>query len=1693
MIDGLSLLVGQVAASHVLRMLKAVSNTEKPAVRVSGFSEPEIPALVSGLAGHTLPNRTESLRVFVGSQTPIPDVPPSRLLQPNQTLTDCRNNEMGPWGLVLVQVTEQSDQQGLNQMFHISDGELLLPPSDPEAKVRLDDMTRIAWRNRSNLTVPTDLATVVRLVYASIAATNPPALRSWARFVDSIVTETSGHGPVTRHQVQDAVSRCLTDLNLFPDDLLFSAANIESRRLLRNVRLADLRNPAGREVRDGELRDRIVRTELVDEDGRLLGPRESEDLKILMKSVADGELGKRSQIQLRLWEQLFRESRPKEGLGDAVYHWFAESRSNMLEAFQELAVQQELNDGDSTAADRLIAADPSLGTTSLFQALPALLRRRVERLASKRRTWGDPLQAILSGLHASRDEIGDHEDQRQALQLKVEGSAGLPAHSSMLFALLYGPLLSDVEQSSEDGLGFTLDVDPILSQYGRLRPPDRTPVGQGENDDEDVNLWKPLDLVLSTDSRVISRFRWAPADAPGIVAFGRLIQEHRGTGPLVTETVTDLFVKALESPQDLSSSPAPLAEGSVHAAGWLERRKIDLNRWAEFGLVADELIDYANAYAEVAGRAWLELIPTGAPLGALNDFLDIDMASSSNGSIMLATHPIRLRWFGEHLRHMRTAIRQALDGSLHLNESNEDLYFRWLRRVSPHKQPPFVAATGQLSLATKESNLHEEYRPLRYDQQGKSQWAGTLDVESTDEIVDVTVKYLNEYPHKRDGLAVLLLIPSGDTEFPRSFAQRLTSRDPSATIRLHISCPQSSHERMAAALRDFETFGDRRRMLMPTFRLMLHDWSDESRFPLQPLLDAQIDIAIAPNLFGAKSTVIQQTRKSDRASESPFDPWVDRPTHQEDRDLNEAAGLAVQQVMLPRDPDQMLQAWSTLNVRRERNQPVGDNPENLDYVMMQVAFAEHLEIFTDLHEVAHWVITLDPFIGREQFDAVEHGPEVIVVKEGVGKNEAYTLVVSSDAGKRHVINRLAKRIRHDLRLAGDDDEAHAIAARLYSVSRNVAPGIVLRALGLGRSVEEIIGLVVARYVVENEFPIRPGTSGLQWWIGLDDYLTWFGGANRQRADLLRVLITEDDESIDVSFQVIESKFRSSEILGTADNQVRSTIDLVGSAFGRPGDDGKDPPADRRFWLQELATALSQTPKRLNQLSPSDLPSLRSFGTPEMTVKRVESALSSGDFTVSEIRGIVCSTILKDGPKFQRTVTPGRFDLIRTYQSGIADILGDVRSLAAPGQRPPLSQLVAADATAEDSRTDPNTRGDQTSDSSRSVIRGDPPVLSDKPSLVEDVRKDLVRPDDQARQSGPERGMTNAELDDMYQVALNTFAQHGISVETPGVDRYTEGPGFVQLRFVPDPGVKAKSLYNLSDELKLALKLPAQYDLRAYADLGSVVFEVPKTDDQRYTVNATDIWSRAEWPRDSLYAPIGEDISGDVVGIDFSSSDTPHLLIAGTTGSGKSVALETILRGLCRTYPPEDLELHLIDPKGTELTEFEDEPHLVGQIGIDAEDAISILADAVDEMQRRYALFRVVKGVRSIEDYRRADSELERLPWRVLVLDEYADLTADLDDKKAIEGLLKRLAAKARAAGIHLIVATQKPSAQVIGTVIRSNLPAQLALRVKSHQDSQVIIDQTGAEALAGKGDAFLRTEKGITRVQCAIASEDLTG
>ncbi|MBL8160100.1 DNA translocase FtsK [Candidatus Saccharibacteria bacterium] len=336
-----------------------------------------------------------------------------------------------------------------------------------------------------------------------------------------------------------------------------------------------------------------------------------------------------------------------------------------------------------------------------------------------------------------------------------------------------------------------------------------------------------------------------------------------------------------------------------------------------------------------------------------------------------------------------------------------------------------------------------------------------------------------------------------------------------------------------------------------------------------------------------------------------------------------------------------------------------------------------------------------------------------------------------------------------------------------------------------------------------------------------------------------------------------------------------------------------------------------------------------------------------------------------------------------------------------------------------------------------------------------------------------------------QIIQDTLAEFNINVEMEGANI---GPKVTQYTLKPPAGVKLTRITQL--ETNIALNLAAQA-IRIEAPIPgqrAVGIEVPniKAADVRLSgILNSKAWTGGTQP---LAFAVGKDIAGEAVVGELNKM--PHLLIAGQTGSGKSVMINTLLTSLLYRNSPAEMKLILVDPKQVEMAPYEDIPHLLTPVITQPEKCISALKWAVNEMERRYSLLaeEKVRDIKSYNERQRADGET--MPYIVIVIDELADLM--MLAARDVEALIVRLAQKARAVGIHLVLATQRPSVDVITGLIKANVPARIAFTVASQIDSRTILDQMGAEKLLGQGDMLMLTPSMSKprRIQGAWVTDD---
>jgi S-DNA-T family DNA segregation ATPase FtsK/SpoIIIE len=347
---------------------------------------------------------------------------------------------------------------------------------------------------------------------------------------------------------------------------------------------------------------------------------------------------------------------------------------------------------------------------------------------------------------------------------------------------------------------------------------------------------------------------------------------------------------------------------------------------------------------------------------------------------------------------------------------------------------------------------------------------------------------------------------------------------------------------------------------------------------------------------------------------------------------------------------------------------------------------------------------------------------------------------------------------------------------------------------------------------------------------------------------------------------------------------------------------------------------------------------------------------------------------------------------------------------------------------------------------------------------------------------PTRVAFSSDHDALAARVVEAFASFKLAVEAAGS---FEGPQLVRLRLKPGSGVKVASLANRADDLQVALALDAPPLVKA--GKGFVTIDLPRASPQ--TCLLKDVLTR-DLPgllQSPVAFPVGVGVEGEPIVADLADPNTCHALVAGATGSGKSEWLKSLVAAIASRSGPDSVRFALVDPKILTFSGTAGSPYLWRPLATTLEEASAILEAAVDEMEARYRKLDG-EGFANLAERRRAGRT--DLPYLVLVFDEFADLIlAGGEEKKTFETLIKRIAGKGRAAGVHLVLATQRPDRNVVTGLVKANLPLKICLKVANAANAQIVLDEAGAENLFGRGDLLCDLGKGPIRAQGVLVSQ----
>jgi S-DNA-T family DNA segregation ATPase FtsK/SpoIIIE len=775
----------------------------------------------------------------------------------------------------------------------------------------------------------------------------------------------------------------------------------------------------------------------------------------------------------------------------------------------------------------------------------------------------------------------------------------------------------------------------------------------------------------------------------------------------------------------------------------------------------------------------------------------------------------------------------------------------------------------------------------------------------------------------------------------------------------------------------------------------------------------------------------------------------------------------------------------------------------------------------DAHDLAEWVATYDELLDKRQ---LQHNG-ITVVRYRRGSTNGRNMIVSSTSELR-LLGVLVRRRLDELNLQLDEAELQATVDKAKRDALSVSGDIVLRAAKRGISAGEMIGLVLSRHLLAEEFKAAAaGGRVLTAYFLLDDYASWLSQPESRIADILALNVEEQEDVVRVVISIVESKYVAADGLAKArrdsKDQLLATLGMFREAlFGDPGR------LDRDVWLARLADMLidADIPPGMTglmergraKLREGDVEiSLRGYSHVYVHTSDAGSTSAYDQELLEESNGVKAWQEVFDRPDLRKLAEAyakgaGGFDArarlgfhrpweghgfkrpaprvpwlaaMGQLASGEADTdVEDVPTFADAVAATPASNPAHGHAAPTQSPAQAGAAPPASTSSSASA-----PVANMGVALSELVASKFAG----GSQSDVEREEWAQDVTKKLKAALNSYGLQAAILGT----RLT--PNGCLVRLAGSDRLRVEDIENKRTQL---LTTHAINLVTVQPKPGEIVVTVAGS--KRQAVSLWELWSRRELNRNAAGINTSfllglQEINGALLylnlGTEFGglSSHEPHSLVAGATGSGKSVLIQALLLDIAATNPKDLAQIILIDPKmGVDYAPLADLPHMREEIVTTKEKASEVLEALVQEMEDRYRAFAKAR-TRDLPTYNSKVAAEERLPMLFLVHDEFADWMLDDAYKAAVGAAVQRLGVKARAAGIHLIFAAQRPDKDVMPMQLRENLGNRLILKVSSEATSKIALDRPGAELLLGRGHlaAKLNGEQGLVFAQAPFLSD----
>jgi hypothetical protein len=1730
--------IDRTIARAIVRYLAAqiASGQEARAfVRLEGFSEATYQHLLTDLSARGY--RIEGRSLMVRSAGPIQGFA-SLAMEPDRSATWYRNTLPAGHTLLIILNRRTSDAQSLQDLYGIS-----------EQSLTRDGLGHLIAASFEEYQLePAQCRTLVTFVHRLPRLRLEPQLRDLAEFL-CLVDKRMDERPGTT--IAQAIAESLPALNLFRCREL--AAHLNTPRGEKLTRTLKEAVQVGSEVLEDRARQeylkRLEQATLADDQA--FGGLSTEEKRRLLGRFIDGALGDQRSDLLKVlsidWHEVqqiittrTRTTKPERNikLADRLAVAFGQAGVEDEDVQEVLEKLREGEEPESEVVERVLAEAGELLGKGPRNDLRRLVRQRTRRTSD---FLVGLLTVAIDLLHTRQDELTPDSKLRVTLAPGALERRQKLHDAAEVFRALYG------------GLERALPAfEWRIEQLWALAANDSEAPEEGEERErvscEEIAF--RVTLVGAGDAETAAELAWQyRSDSPAAATAAALASEAgRLADPAARPQVPIFRAKAPAEEIgdiDLRSPVASLgawyeAPGSLRAV--LERQLKPAARaqawapldaalatledaWAAFvadgqrGLLGADPSTLLRAYETLLATAQARLT-TGSEVGAayrlVNQAWLIGPPGSATWAVVPPLHPLKLLWWRERARLFNGLVARLLDPAAPAPIVDVRRFQQELAATYGSSSFPPI-----LALPPAEGRPAERFLPIEeaegyelYFHEAASAEAFGLDTDllaedenelaalrAVEGVVAVVQDYIETYPFVRDGVEIMLF-ECRNGALPGMLIEQLTKAGQRRGWSVRLSVVVHTRERGASLFRRVSKWvaggypGAERQgqAYFPPITVKVLEAEPEELFDQQD----DTDIVVLADVLAERGQEVRSELEPLHGDDAPAEGYL--PTYRA-RQEPFLKGDQSRRILLsaPQQPTVarlFLLAQHAALDKRKQAPPAGHEAR----FYRDLTLDEWRPVIERLHDRFNWIVcydtSIDRFLLRETF---REKVQVIRYSLGLGAKRQHNLTVSSSGRAPAIVTRrLAARLGQMFPQA-PPDFCHAVAEQLVAEAEQVSGDIVLRAAGPGAFLNELIGLVAAKFETERRYAEQhPGA--LSTWILLDDFEHWF---ERKFPDLLFVVIDHTSAGrLALHLEVLEAKcvgeLSFADEAADAEEQVRHGIGRLAHAF-RPG--GQH--LDALYWYDQLYRAVVGT----ISVDPDQ------HGLWEL----FRDQMHAGGFTL-DLSGHTWAFCydgqadVVDGA-VERPFTPRNEDRpdtpLRAHHYGRNELAALLKALigARGGPDVPAGALDQPPAPAGDPAAAPVGPGDSAGGAGAAAVTVAPPSPDAlRPSTgkgpgghayaasaPQKADGGAAQPDPQPKAAAPVAAWSPADeqawLKDKARQLERALRQRGVNLLPINPADADVGPSIVRFKLRLSGSETVRKLQNAAVDLARDLALIRTPFIDNVLGTNFVGVDLPR--ERAETVELLPLLRSLPHPGPGeLPTIIGKTPDGKLHIEDL--SEFPHLLVAGATGSGKSVFLRSVLLGLLTRYPPGKVELLIVDPKQTDFSFFDGIPYLRGgKVFTQPEEARDALLELVrSEMPRRQQLMR--GRSMKVKDFNQR-FPAEALPPIVALIDEYAQLLSIQAKKDAdsFERDLMSLAAVARSTGIHLILATQRPSVNVVTGTLKHNLPTRVAFQVPTNMDSRVVLDAPGAENLLGRGDMLFRRASGETlRLQAGYMGEE---